>query len=447
MDVTPDVSKQNCSASRIAFWTAKGGLAILDQGLFAGTNFVVNILLARWLAPAEYGAFALAFAIFLLAGMFHTALMTEPMMVFGSGKYLARFKAYRRLLFRVHWGFTGAMSLLLLCAALLGGWIDSALVGWALAGAALAAPCILFLWLVRRAFYVCLRPAWTAAGGVLYGLLLLPLILALRAAGFLAPVTSLAAMSGAALAVATLLIFRLPLPQARAGEGPRLREAAMDHWRYGRWAAATASLAWFPNSIYFLLLPVRFGLAEAGALKALMNLSMPILQSATALGVLLLPLLVRHRSEGGTQRMAATVRRFLALFLSGAALYGLLLWAFRYQVLAILYAGNYARYVSWPLLLAALLPVAACAALPFDSALRALERPDLIFKSYGAATVASLLCGLPLAAKLGAGGGLAGMVVFWLVVVWLTSRQCQKQSPQVETGAPEPVLEAAVEGS
>ncbi|MGB5153560.1 MAG: hypothetical protein WBN74_07940, partial [Candidatus Sulfotelmatobacter sp.] len=32
-------------------WAMKGGLAILDQGVFAGSNFVISILLARWLSP------------------------------------------------------------------------------------------------------------------------------------------------------------------------------------------------------------------------------------------------------------------------------------------------------------------------------------------------------------------------------------------------------------
>jgi hypothetical protein len=41
-------------------WFKKGSLAVLDQGLFSGANFIVNILLARWLAPEEYGAFAVA---------------------------------------------------------------------------------------------------------------------------------------------------------------------------------------------------------------------------------------------------------------------------------------------------------------------------------------------------------------------------------------------------
>ena len=33
-------------------WVTKGGLAIVDQGLMTGSNFVMGIVLARWL-PAE----------------------------------------------------------------------------------------------------------------------------------------------------------------------------------------------------------------------------------------------------------------------------------------------------------------------------------------------------------------------------------------------------------
>lgn len=438
---------EDLPTSRVVSWTARGGLAILDQGLFAGTNFLVNILLARWLRPAEYGAFALAFSTFLLAGTFHTALITEPMLVFGPFKYRARFKRYLGLLLRAHLGITVALTLFLLGVALAGRWLGISLVSRALAGAALAAPCILLVWLVRRAFYVCLRPAWAAAGGALYCTLLLPLMFLLRNSGLLDPATALASMGGAALAVATLLVLRLR-PRWRLPEAePRLREVAAEHWRYGRWAAATASLAWFPGSIYFVILPIWFGFAEAGALKALMNLAMPVLQSVTALGVLLLPLLVRHRAEGGWRRMGRTVRRFFGLFFSGAVLYGLLLWLFRFQVLRLLYAGKYTQYASWPLLLVALLPLMACASLPFESALRALERPDLIFRSYAAATFISLLCGVPLAAALGASGGLAGMAVFWLVTSLLTSRYCQQQSTKEETTAARSPLEAAAQTS
>src|ERR1035437_4795337 len=76
--------------------------AILDQGLFAGSNFLLNVLLARWIAPADYGAFALAYSVFLLLGVFHSALPTGPMLVFGPGKYRERFPEYIGILLRGH---------------------------------------------------------------------------------------------------------------------------------------------------------------------------------------------------------------------------------------------------------------------------------------------------------------------------------------------------------
>jgi len=153
---------------QIVSWATKGSLAIADQGLFAGSNFFVNILLARWLAPADYGAFALAFSIFLLLGAFHTAILTEPMLVFGPGKYADRFHSYIAILLRGHFVLMLPGAALLAAAALVLGRLYSPSVARAFLGLALAGPFILLLWLVRRAFYVQLRPGWAAAGGALY---------------------------------------------------------------------------------------------------------------------------------------------------------------------------------------------------------------------------------------------------------------------------------------
>ena len=37
-------------------------MALADQALFAGSNFILNIVLARWLSPNDYGAFGVAFS-------------------------------------------------------------------------------------------------------------------------------------------------------------------------------------------------------------------------------------------------------------------------------------------------------------------------------------------------------------------------------------------------
>src|SRR5436305_9896544 len=104
-------------ASRWLAWAHRGGLSILHQGLFAGANFVLNILLARWLAPAEYGAFSLAYSVFLLFAVVHTALFIEPLMVFGSGKYQRMFSNYVSVLLRAHWTVMATGTVLLFVTA------------------------------------------------------------------------------------------------------------------------------------------------------------------------------------------------------------------------------------------------------------------------------------------------------------------------------------------
>ena len=57
-------------------WLQKGLYAVLDQGLISGSNFLLTILLARWLAPEQYGAYALSFAIFVFFSFFSNKAYT-----------------------------------------------------------------------------------------------------------------------------------------------------------------------------------------------------------------------------------------------------------------------------------------------------------------------------------------------------------------------------------
>src|SRR5450755_1484869 len=70
------------------FWAAKGSLTVLDQSLIAGSNFGIGIFLARWLSPAQYGSYAMAFAIFLLFSLSYQSLILEPQRIFGPTDYV-----------------------------------------------------------------------------------------------------------------------------------------------------------------------------------------------------------------------------------------------------------------------------------------------------------------------------------------------------------------------
>src|SRR3981081_680030 len=82
--------------SRAIPLATKGGLALLAQALISGANFLVGILLARWLFPAVYGAYALAFALFLLLSFVSQSLLFEPMAVFSGSAYRKSMRGYFR---------------------------------------------------------------------------------------------------------------------------------------------------------------------------------------------------------------------------------------------------------------------------------------------------------------------------------------------------------------
>jgi len=395
----------------------KGTLAVTDQALFSGANFLVSVLLARWLTPAGYGAYSLAFSVFLLFASLHMAIVIEPMMVFGAGKYAARFPRYLRALLAGHFGVMVPASVLLFGATFVLRRLYSPSVEEALRGLLFAAAAILLFWLVRRVFYVLLQPGWGAISGALYFVLLLGSTGWLKYTGNLSTKTAFLAMGAAGLVASAIMLLRF-VPEWRSRTGQAVfKEVCSDHWRYGRWALATALIGWFPGNVYYALLPAYLGLEGSGGLRALMNFVLPVLQAISALTMLLLPMLVRDRDHGGPRKMNRTMLLFLALFCGGAVVYLTGLWFFRGSVFQIFYGGKYSQYAGWPLFLTGLLPLATCASAVLGQALRALERPDAIFWCTAGSTLGAVAAGVPLSASMGVSGALLGLLASSFITV------------------------------
>src|ERR1017187_4385316 len=162
------------SWSRGVSWAKKGTLALLDQGLISGSNFLITILLARWLAPEQYGAYAIAFSAFLLLGSIHEALVIEPMTVLGPSWYASQRKEY---LGTVLW-ITGVLGLVLVgvlvsVTLIAHHFAASGDLARALAGLCLSTPCVFLFWVARYSFYLEQRPGRAAAGSALYSVLLI----------------------------------------------------------------------------------------------------------------------------------------------------------------------------------------------------------------------------------------------------------------------------------
>jgi len=331
--------------ARFRFWLTKGTLAVLDQGLFSGANFLVNILLARWLSPEEYGAFAVALSVFYLLAGFHTAVLTEPMVVFGAGKYKEHFRKYLGMLLYGHFGLSAVISLALGMAALVTARYGSQALARALAGLAIASPFLLLLWLTRRGCYVHLRPTWAVVGSGMNLVLVMAGLFLFWRQGLLSPLTGLVLLGAAAGGAALLNLLQLRPQIAGFVGNPTPLMIVRDHRGYGTWNLLGVLAYWASGQVLMLLVPIFLGLAASAVVAAVWNLYRPVSLFIQSLGFVLLPLFSRWVSEGVAPRELRRWALRLAFLFGGAVLiYGILLTLLAKPVLDFLYAGKYVEH-------------------------------------------------------------------------------------------------------
>ena len=403
---------QSGNSSNWLTWVHKSFLAVVDQGLMSSSNFLVAVVLARWLAPEQFGSYVLSSALFLLVSLLQQSLLLEPQRVFGPSVYQNKSREYLGILL---W-FQAAMGLVVFLILGLSAWIAhamgrSASLPGALAGAALAAPCILLFWLTRGALYLKNAPEIAVKGSLLYCLLaVLGLLLVFRL-GMLSPFVGFATIGLDALVTSAVLLIHLrpvlKLPRNRA----EARLAGEQHWRYGRWALGSSLISWVNgDAVYYLLIASFTGVAAAGTLKALLNLGSPVGQTCTGLSQLFLPYGARIHCQNGWPGLSAFTLRITGLFAGGAIVYWMIIIFLKQQVFSALYGGKY-------LAAAGLLPWIAVGSI-FGSALggpsialKAMQSPSSLFKASAFSCAASLAIGIPAAYFFGLRGVMLGLVL------------------------------------
>jgi O-antigen/teichoic acid export membrane protein len=387
-------------------WLTKGLWAVSDQGLFSLSNFALSVLLAGWIVPYDYGAFTVAFAVFLLIGTIHTALLTEPMLVFGPSRYEGRFSEYLGALMYGHLGFAVLSSLLLLLTGLGFAHSGQSEVSAALIALAVAGPFIFLLLLMRGACYACFEPHLATSGAALYMALMLGGLYTLYQLEWLSAASALGIMGFSSLVASLWLYVRLRVnqPTLKDSRGLGLFE---DHWRYGRWAMATGALIWATGEGYNLIVAIWGGLEASASIKALWNPIMPMVQIIAALGVLLLPAFAQARGQAG---FGSLIRFILVPFVLGPILYWLLLGMLHQPLTAWIYEGQYAEYADL-LWLMGLIPIVSGVIAVIGGSLRALESPNLVFFAYALSTVVTVSVGAGFTFFWGVAGAVVGLLI------------------------------------
>lgn len=388
-------------------------IAVTDQGLVSSGTFLLNVLLARFTAPPDYGVFVLCFSGIVFSIQLQSALVIEPMMVFGSSQPEHSKSRYLRAALMLQLIFTGTLMATV--------WL-ACTVWWSIGGPSralftLAAAALGLLGIharefVRKAFYTSFAPDKALANDTLYLLLLLSGLTLVIWQGELTGAIAFAilAIAGMGSALVGLLRSGGPVVFKRAD----ILEAASIHWAYGKWMIGVSGARWSANELYYFVAAALVGTAGSGALKAVQNVFAPVSMFLMGLANLLLP---------ATARLARTPRRtslnrFVvvigAVLGPAVAVYLAAAYIGTEWVFGLLYGGAYIEY-------AYLLPIVGAghvlvAAFQGPSlGLRALDRPKAIFAITTISAAATVVAVVPMTAAWGLAGA-AGAVLLSLLI-------------------------------
>ena len=375
-------------------WLEKAVFALLDQGLIGASNFIVGILLARRISAAEYGAYALAYECFLVLSVIYSALILEPMTVFGPSVYRDVLPRYLRVLLHFHVRLAIAIVLVLGAGAALAHELGRSSLAHALLGTCIAAPLVLFFWLARRGFYLNLAARPAAAGSVIYCAVMLSGAFTVYKLHLLSPLIAFVLMALAALVTSPLMWLRLKSASPASEEDGLILEVRRRHWNYGRWALASSVVSWSSGNVCYVLLAIFGGLAATGSLKALLNVAAPAGQVLAAFSMLSLPYAARLYRHEGTKGVKLFSWKLTCLYAGAAVAFWAIVLSFRSPAFALLYGGKYMAVI-YLLPGVALASTLRMATMGQSLALRAIHLPRLVFVMYASSTAALVVIGIP----------------------------------------------------
>jgi O-antigen/teichoic acid export membrane protein len=394
-----------------------------DQALSSLTNFFLGILVARSVSPDDFGAFALAFSVYVLALVATRGLTGEPLVVRHSHTTPADWH-------RATAGSSGlalAMSLAFAAAVAVLGVILGGRIGEAFVALAIVLPGLLVQDVWRFAFVAQGAPKLAFVCDLVWAVILLPSLLILDQGASTSLALPILIWGASALISAgvAIAIGRILPSLRRIGEW--FRESRDLGLRY----AAEALIGLAPSQVTLFVLGAVAGLTATAALRGAQLLLGPVQMLVIGITMVGIPEGVRLARARGTLGL-----RRPAVILSAAISLITLTWGITMSLLP-RDVGEKLLGDTWPLALAVLVPLTlgyAGGALGFgpSTGLRVLAdaRRSLPARSVDAGSQAIggvggallggvVLAGVVVSAAVGAACGLAvglciGTVAYWL---------------------------------
>jgi O-antigen/teichoic acid export membrane protein len=394
-------------------------LALFDQAIVSGTNFITTVLVARSTLPSEFGSYSIAVSLLFPLFCVHESLISLPYTVQrhrslgtpaqSAGSSLVhniQLSAVAMVLFTL-----GAMLL-----SLLGAPPKLVAAIWVLT---LFAPFVLLREFGRRFAFAHLEITQALVLDLAASAIQLASILLLVEIGWISAATACAALGLAYAIVATVWLC---LNRSRFSiRGFHVRKTMKLSWSLGKWLGGSQLATFVRSYSAYWILAIAMGTAATGiyaACSSIVAFSNPLI---LGLGNILSPTAALELSERGyaglmreTVRATALVSATMGLFVVGITLIGGDVMRFLYHNPA--YDGQ-----SHTLIVLALAAFAQAIGIPASNALTSLERAQAVFWASLVGLLLTLTLSLLMVGQLGLagaayavlGGNLAGALGKW----------------------------------
>lgn len=311
-----------------------------DQCVASASNFAVGIVVARISGPTGLGAFALAYAVWILLTTIHRSLITDPMAIMGDLRGDQKEEFIRR-------GFAADVTLGVMAACIIAA-VGAALlvVGQHTFGVGLlsVAPWVLVLDLQdywRWIGFMQGKPRKSLMNDLLFNAVQAAAFAAVFLAG-LHSVFAVVSAWGVGAAVAALYGLR------QFSVRPSLRGGAAflwSRWPTSRWLASERVASWGGSQLYLILAGVLLGPAALGGLKAAQGLVVgPTNVVINAGGSFGLPEASRQLAERGLTGMVKVSRFVTGAGVMAAAACGIAVFVAAPTLLKLLYGAQFVAY-------------------------------------------------------------------------------------------------------
>jgi O-antigen/teichoic acid export membrane protein len=391
-------------------WGIKGGLSLLDQGLYSGANFVLSIVLARWLLPSQYGVFSIAFAIYLFAYQIHNAILVETMSVLGPASNHHRLANYIREQIRLHFVLSIPAGLAVIALGLVIMVFDGIL-GRAILFMGMVLPFMLLPLLMRRVFYIFQKPYFALLGSGVYAVSMFGSLWAVTIFTDLSVDSAFPILGLAGLVSGTFLIQQVP---ARGSYLLPVGSVWSSNWEYGKWLVFSSVLIALAGQAQTFVVGGLLGLSDTGAFRALQNFVQPIILFFTAVCAFFLPSLSYDFGTGNISGLKRKGKYLLIMFIVVSVFYELFLFLYGPAVESLVYRGKFSHY-DFLIPVWGLVPIAGALTYVYYFLLQSIQRPRAILWGSMIWAAANVIGSILFTIQWGLAGAIVSVVTGYLL--------------------------------